>query len=264
MRACRLIVIGLLASLTFACNFPLGLILAGATPTVPPPASTAILTIPATAAIETPNTAPTATTKPASATPASTPTPAASIATVTPLKDPVNCRFGPSLDYAEIFALKVGDLAPITGKSSDGYWWQVTATDGSNQSCWVADSVVAKSGNLSGIPIVPAPLSLITGVQFVIKPPSASLAPGCLGPFPKFTVTGTISVNGPSTILWQIETQQDGTKSPHTLVIPKYGSQNITFVYVPSAWENGFFWVHLNITSPVSITREVTYRVKCQ
>jgi len=264
MKACHLIAIGLLASLTFACNyFPLGFILPETTATFPPSTSTASANIPPPAASETPNAAPTATAKPAAtATITNTPTP--SISTVTPLKVPVNCRFGPSLDYAVIFALKIGELAPITGKSKDGYWWQVTTTDGSNQSCWVADSVVVKSGNLGSIPITQAPAGLITGVEFVIKPRSAGLAPGCLGPFPKFTVTGTISVNGPSTIIWQIETQTDGKKSPHTLVIPKYGSQDVTFVYAPSAWESGFFWINLNITSPVSITRQVTYRVKCQ
>ncbi len=271
MKNYRLIVIGLLAGLTFACNLPYALNATQPIPPTPPPANTTAANIPAPAASETaivpPTAAATATitaTTPPSATATITPTPTQSIPMVTPLKDPVNCRFGPSVNYEQVFALIVGASAPITGKSTDGGWWQIKTTDTDYPNCWVNQTVVVSSGDLSGIPTAPTPASLITDVQLMVKPDSVNLGPGCVGPFPKFTITGTISTNGPMKVTWYIETQQDGKLSTHTLSIPKYGSWNVSVDFTPSNWQKGNFWAHLFITSPNSITRSVTYQVMCQ
>ena len=210
-----------------------------------------------------PAAAATATSQPdATATVALTPT--QSIPMVTPLKDAVNCRFGPSVDYEQVFALNIGALAPITGKSTDGGWWQIKTTDTANPNCWVSIPFVTSSGDLSAIPTVQTPAALIDDVQVFIKPDSVNLGSGCVGPFPKFKITGTITVNGPMKVTWYIETQQDGKTSGHSLSFSKYGSQFITFDYTPSSWKKGNYWVHLVITSPISITRSASYQVICQ
>ena len=277
MKTHRLLVIGLLAFLAFACNLPFEIVPARPPLTPPPPANTAAANNPEPAASQTPVFAPTAAstatsaatatvtlTAVPSASPTITFTPTPSTPMVTPLKDPVNCRFGPSVNYEQVFALNVDAFAPITGRSTDGGWWQIKTTDTDSPYCWVADSVVVKSGDLSGIPTVQTPASLITDLQVQIKPSSANLGLGCVGPFPKFAVTGTITVNGPMKVFWLVETEQDGKLSNHSLSIAKYGSQVLTINYVPSSWSKGTFWVNLIITSPVGMTRGANYQITCQ
>ena len=267
MKPYRLIVIGLIASLTLACNLTNP---GRPAPTnLPPAATTAAVNVPAPAPSQTAIVAPSApatatgTLEPA-ATATITTTPTQSAPMVTPLKDAVNCRFGPSVNYESVFALNIGAFAPITGKSTDGGWWQIKTTDASSPNCWVSIPFVTSSGDLSAIPTVQTPASLINDVQVSIDPDSTNLGSGCVGPFPKFKITGTISTNGPLKVNWYIETQQDGKSSVHTLNFSKYGSQSVTDDYVPSSWKKGNFWVHLVITSPVGITRAANYQVLCQ
>jgi hypothetical protein len=191
------------------------------------------------------------------------PTPTASVPLVTPLKDPVNCRFGPTVNYAQVYALAVGASAQVIGKSADGGWWQIEIPENS-QACWVADSVVVTSGDLSGIVTIAAPLALVTDVKLQVNPDSINLGPGCVGPYPTYSIKGTIAVNGPLDIKWHIETQQDGQVSEHKLSFSKFGSQDISYNYVPSTWKKGNFWVHLVITSPNNMLSETTYQVKCE
>jgi hypothetical protein len=266
MKPYQFIVIVMLASLISACNLPIGYTIVQTTSTDLPPASTPTVTnLPVPLASQTPIIVPTSTATPEpSAVPTIAPTPTQSNPMVTPLKDPVNCRFGPSINYENVFALNVGASAPITGRNSDSSWWQIKTTDGINQKCWVAASVVVSSGDLGGIAAVPAPASLLNDVELQIKPDSANVGTGCSGPFPNFILTGTISTNGPMKVTWQMETQQDGKLPAHTFTITKYGSQDITLNYVPSVWKDGTFWVHLTVTSPYTVLKVATYKVNCK
>jgi len=257
-----LLIIALLTSLMLACDLATGL-------STPPTPIVVVVTQLVAADTALPQAQPTATEAPtATALPVETaitaPTPTSSIPMVTPLKDPVNCRYGPSVNYEQVFALAVGAYAQVTGKSADGGWWQVLAGEGSSQNCWVANSVVSLSGDPGSILPVPAPAAFVTNASFQVKPDSINLGPGCVGPYPNFSLKGTISTNGPLEVKWRIETQQDGFLTEHSFSFSKFGQQDISYNYVPSYWKKGNFWVRLIITSPQNMTYEATYRVKCE
>jgi len=263
MKNHTLLTIVVIASLMLACDFV-------TTVTTPPTPIVIVVTqlvavatsLPQQAATEAPPSA-TSVQAPATVTPELyTPTP--SFPMVTPLKDPVNCRFGPSVNFEQVFALAVGASAQITAKSADSGWWQVQVPNGYDQNCWVANSVIVITGDLSGIPTLPAPAALVTDAKLQVKPDSTNLGPGCAGPFPTFSLKGSISVNGPLEVTWHIETEQDGHQPDHTIHFSKFGSQDISFDYTPSSWKKGNFWVHLVITSPKSMYSEATYQIKCQ
>jgi hypothetical protein len=93
---------------------------------------------------------------PLTATPTTTPTP--TVPMVAAINKGVNCRLGPSISYEAIDALLVGNPAPIIGKTEDSSWWQIHNPSGGNGKCFVAASATKTSGDLSGIPIVEAPV----------------------------------------------------------------------------------------------------------
>lgn len=259
-----LIVIAVLVSLMLACNVSIG-------DTSPPPTPAVIIVtqlVPADTAApvdeptETPEAEPTDE-------PTATvgPTSTASIPVVTPLKDPVNCRFGPSILFEQVYALQVGAYMPVVGKSADKGWWLVGIPNSNNQACWVGATVTTISGDQSGIQTVAAPQAFITDVKLQINPDLVNLGPGCANiPSNPFSIKGTISTNGPLEIVWHVETQQGGTVSTenHSLKFEKFGIHNVSFNFVPLSWKKGNFWIRIVVTSPKSMASDVTYQVKCQ
>lgn len=250
MKSHRLLTVIVIASLMLACNLPM---LAGQAE----PSATPLVPLNATQ---------TSTTEAVAAGPSQTPTitltPTPSVPNVTPLKDAVNCRFAPDTTFESIGALQVGATADILGKSADGGWWQIQNPGESGQ-CWVAASVTMASGNLSGIPVVAAPLASITNVTLKVKPSSINLGLGCPGPAPVFSLKGTIYVNGPLEIKWHLETEKDGPLPEHTLSFLKFGFQDVSYDYTPSTWDKGNYWIRLIITSPTKMVTEVKYEIKC-
>jgi hypothetical protein len=261
MKSNRLLIVLLIAALMLACNAPLA---PAAQETQKPVASeTQQSTTPAT---ETPKPLETATetlTPLPSQTPTITPTSTPSVPMATPLKDDVNCRFGPSTTYEQIAALLVGAYAQILAKSINGAWWQVQNPSGGSEKCWVSASVVVVSGDQGGIPAVAAPAAYITDIKLQVKPNSINLGVGCPGPAPVFSLKGIIHVNGPLEIKWHFETQKDGSLPGNTLSAPKFGDYNVSYDYMPTVWGKGSYWVRLVITSPSSMFEEAKYEIKC-
>lgn len=90
------------------------------------------------------------------ATPASensTPTPAALMMTV-PGPSTVNLRRTPSLDGETMGMMKVGDSAPVLGKSADGRWLLIAIPGQASQVAWVYTSLVAVSGSTDGLTVM--------------------------------------------------------------------------------------------------------------
>jgi hypothetical protein len=261
MKNKHVLILSVIASLMLACN--LGSIISTEQPTPIVVVVTQLVPVNTPVAQPVMTDAPSALPSAVPSTPTSAASPTASLPMVTPLKDPVNCRFGPSVNFEQVMALGVDEFAQVTGKSADGNWWQVQGQSGNYQNCWVADSVVVTSGDLSGILTVSAPAALITDVKFQISPDSINLGSSCSSSSSNFSLKGVIYVNGPLAVKWHIETQQDGSQSEHTIKFSKYGFQNISFDYMPSSWKKGSFWVRLVISSPENRFSEVTYQIKC-
>jgi CSLREA domain-containing protein len=67
------------------------------------------------------------------------------------------CRKGPGTAYFDVTAFESGKIADIVGKNQQGSWWLVQIPGGQER-CWVADSVGDKTGDLSLLPVEPAPV----------------------------------------------------------------------------------------------------------
>jgi uncharacterized protein YraI len=84
------------------------------------------------------------------------PTPA--VPTVTVLQN-ANIRGGPGTNYAVIGVARVGDQFVVTGRNSDGSWWEILQ---SGETGWISGSLVSvANSNLvkiaSIIPATPSP-----------------------------------------------------------------------------------------------------------
>jgi hypothetical protein len=184
---------------------------------------------------------------------------------VTPLDEPVNCRFGPSTAYEQVAALLVGAYAQVLARNNNSSftWWQVQNPSGGSLPCWVSNDFVTTSGNLDSLPVAPAPEAFITDVSLQVTPKSVNLGVGCPGPAPVFAIKGTIHANGPMEIKWRFETEKDGLRPVRTLTFSKFGDQEVSFNYVPTVWDKGNYWVRLIITSPSTMRAEATYTIRC-
>lgn len=257
-----LIIITVLVSLMLACNISIG------GDTTPPTAVVVVVTqlVPADTAV--PQVEATATTEALplpSDTPAIVATSTASAPVVTPLKDPVNCRYGPSIFYEQVYALNVGAYMPVVGKSADGGWWLAGIPTTTDKACWVGKSVTTVTGDISAIPVVPAPETFITDISLQIKPNTVNLGPSCSNtPSSPFSLKGTISTNGPLEIRWYIETEQDGRLPEKSLKFDRFGPHDVSFTFAPAIWKKGDYWIRIVITKPKSIASDTTYHVKCQ
>lgn len=194
-------------------------------------------------------------------TPAFTDTP--SVPMVTPSDEPVNCRFGPSTDYAMVGALTEGERTQVYGKTSSGEWWQVQNLDQTDQKCWVAASVTTTSGDFSAIAVVAAPETFVTNVTLTVTPEKIPLV-GCTDVFNPIVFAGTIEANGPLTATWHFETQQGGKMSDQTLEFETFGSQDVSMEFIPIPVKKGTYWVKLVVTSPNNVTVEEQYEIDCK
>jgi hypothetical protein len=234
----------LMALLLVACNLP------AAEPTETP--------IPPT---DTPSAPPTATVTPfPTELPTEAPTATSSVPMVTPIDEPVNCRFGPGTEYVSLGSgLAVGASAQIFGKTAGGDWWLIQNPSATSSKCWVAGSVTTASGNLGTVGVVAPPVAFVTKVTIKADPDSVSV-PGCTGPIMPIALKGTIEVNGPASVKWHFETQQDGAMPEHTTDFTAFGTKNVSVDYTPTL-HAGTYWVRLIVTSPNEMTAESTYKL---
>ncbi len=165
---------------------------------------------------------------PPSETPTETPTP-----TITPtatLGAPIfttsvnaNCRTGPGLVYDVVRVVMAGTSEPIVGRDAASTWWVIAG----GARCWISNVTGTASGDLSGVPVIPAPptptptrtptptitptptVSIIIPrtiiIRTIVLPPLVSAAnvtvdrPSCM-PCPcRATWSGTITATGPLT-----------------------------------------------------------------
>lgn len=238
-----------LAALILACNLPATSGQASPVPTI------AATQVPAP-------TQPPAATQPPLPTeiPTLAPTPTPSDPTLTPAKDPVNCRYGPGIEWLAVGALKVGETAPIIGKNASGDWWIIRLPSDPTATCWVAASVTVPSGNLAVVNVVAPPQAIVTSAVLKLNPTTV-VVPGCVFPYSPIDLTGEITTNGPAIVEWHWEISQGNITTPATLEFQKYDTRTITD-YVKYG-EKGDYWVKLVVTKPNSVVAQASYTVTC-
>lgn len=110
-------------------------------------------------------------------------TPTATPVPLSPVTNPqvvassaLNVRSGPGTDYPIIAALQQGEIANITGKNTNGDWWEIALANG--QTGWVFGSLVTTAGDVTGVAVaanIPAPPPTATPAP--APPPAATTAP---------------------------------------------------------------------------------------
>lgn len=192
---------------------------------------------------------------PGAATDTPTPAPGAAAAMVSPAgEEPVNCRFGPSLSYITSGALAVGSSVPITGRTADSSWWQIDNPTHPGTFCWVSAAVTNTSGDLSAVPVRPAPAAFVSALS--VSTP-AVVHGYCGGPNPT-TFEVSITTNGPANVTYHVEIYNgDGTwrnSTPDALVSFASASTQVLDPGGAYTTDCGEFYIIAVVTSPNAMT----------
>jgi hypothetical protein len=110
--------------------------------------------------------------------------------------------------------------------------------------------------------VVEAPRAEVTDVTVEVDPESLSIAL-CTDPITPLEITGTIETNGPTTVQWHFETQQDGAMTAQTTEFDAFGEETVTVDYTPTTLAAGTYWIRLIVTSPNSVQAETRYTIAC-
>jgi uncharacterized protein YraI len=180
---------------------------------------------------------------------------------LTPREAAVNCRFGPGVEFLTVGALKAGKIVPILGTNSARSWWQIqNPLDIAGHYCWVADSVVLTSGDLSRVPVVPIPVGLV--IEVSVDPFPATIYGFCHEPN-AFGPRGSITTNGPASVIYHWEIWKDGSlyhaTSDATLAFASASTQSLD----PGAdhGDCGSYVVKLIVTSPNSMSAQQSFTI---
>jgi hypothetical protein len=209
---------------------------------------------------------PTDTFTPVSSAPTDTPTPTqvptSSFPMVSALDKDVNCRFGPSTNFAAVGFLKVGVTVPIHGTDQTHGWWQIqNPQDIVGHYCWLGGSVTKTSGDISHLPIIPIPQALVTDASITLTP---VIHGTCGGPNAQ-GFTAHITTNGPTTVNYYIQIfNSDNTSRtpqlPGTLTFASASTQDFD---PGGAYKTdcGSYYIMLVVTSPNSISSKTDWKV---
>ncbi len=153
-----------------------------------------------------------------------------------------------------IGALVSGQPATLIGRNSDSSWWYVQLSDATN--CWVAAIVTEIAGNVTTLPVVNQ--SMASVIKVSIDPPEDG--PVC--PFRATNLTGSIETNGPTTVEWHFDTQQEGKLTTHTTTLDGLNVIKASDSFF-ALLANGTYWVRLVVTAPNGKTAEASYQIDC-
>lgn len=165
--------------------------------------SAAVITTVTTVTTTVANTSTTTVTNTASITPTATPVPLA------PATNPqvvassaLNVRSGPGTDYPIIAALQQNESANITGKNSNGDWWEIVLAN--SQTGWVFGSLVTTAGDTSAIAVA---------VNIPPPPPTATSAPAAT------TAPATAPTTAPAAPAATTAPAADPNAAPHFTLV---------------------------------------------
>ena len=218
-----------------------------------------ILATDTTASTDIPTVVPSATAQAPSDTP--TPVPQRGAAMIASNGEAVNCRFGPGKEWLSVGALGVGKSVPVFGTNQDKSWWQIDSSWNPGTRCWVSGTATTLSGDYQSLPVLPVPQALVTDAQITTP---ATVHGFCGGPNATY-FTGTITTNGPVTVVWHWEIYDTATNTQLNvnanvnLVFTGAGTQ--TFTSDAYKRDCGSYLTKLVVTSPNSMTAKANWSV---
>jgi len=186
-----------------------------------------------------------------------TSTPGFSLAS--PIDQPVNCRYGPSVAYSVIGGLDLGRQAEIVGRNADSTWWYVKNPYDPSTFCWLSASVIDAVGNPDGLPVVDAPVAMVTKITVTVNPVSINVS---CGSFPNYvTATAEIYTNGPTNVIWRWETSMSEAFERDPLLFLE-GSFQVVQEYYKVISANDY-WIQVHILSPNDTTGRAYFKITC-
>ena len=192
-------------------------------------------------------------------TPTVVPTATSRVILVSPIDQPVNCRFGPNVSYSILGALVVGRQAEVIGKSIDETWWYVKNPSDPSTNCWLSADFVSVVGNVEALPVVSPPEIGVTNIQVQVDPVLMNV--GCAA-FPQIVnLTARITVNGPTIITWKWETSAGDIFPEETLLFESEGTKEVRKIL--TVWSANDYWVNLHVLIPNDRSGGAIFKVTC-
>jgi hypothetical protein len=188
------------------------------------------------------------------------PTSTSEVAIVSPMSQPVNCRYGPSVAYSVIGGLDLGRQAEMLGRSADSQWWYVRNPSNPSTNCWLAASVTETIGNVEALPVVEAPLAIVTKIDVTMDTILLNVSCNALPNY--VTATAEIFTNGPTNVLWRWESS-DGEVFDEEPLLYLEGSSQVVQLYYRVKSANSY-WLNVHILSPNDTTGRAYFKVTCE
>ena len=116
----------------------------------------------------------------------------------------LNIRTGPGTDYPIVGILGVGETAPVIGRDSGAFWWQISYAGGPGGVGWVSAAYTAELGDCTNVPLAsygPPPTEEATEEPTPEPTPEATEEPGA----PTATPTNTPEPSPPDLVVSSIE-----------------------------------------------------------
>jgi uncharacterized protein YraI len=153
-----------------------------------------------------------------------TPPPPASGAATGTATEYVNVRSGPGTNYPVLFVAPPGSTGEITGKSSDGAWWQfkISTQYSSTGFGWASASYVIPQG-AENVPVVAAPPAPPT-VAATAVPPASGMSCTLVSQTPADGTTYTIDT--PFTTTWVLQNTGSNAWDQNNVDISYVGAYN--------------------------------------
>jgi len=143
---------------------------------------------------------------------------------VTPKTEDAACRFGPGTSFSSITTLRLGRKAQILGTIRAHTWWKIEIPTSDKTQCWVPDSAVTASGDLSQVPVDPIPSGLVTALTISAPAVIHSSCDGDTTNPTSFKIS--ITTNGPATVSYHLEVYNPGG----TMLLTHTEDANLAFV----------------------------------
>ncbi len=170
-----------------------------------------------------------------------------------------NCRFGPGTVYLNLNEIRSGRSLTAVGRNDTSTWWLVEDPINPGGTCWVSSEVIEERGDVSLLPVVPAPFITITKAELRVEPSRIVVA---CSDFPQTVFfEAAITANGPTLFTWQWEASTGAVSDVGTLIFEQAGTQIINEYYQINSPNE--YWVKLKILTPNEMVEQVTFPVSC-
>jgi len=156
-------------------------------------------------------------------------------------------------------ALVLGRQAQIIGRNADSSWWYVRNPSDPSTSCWLSAEFVDTVGNVQALPVVNAPVIMVTNVQVLVDPPVMNVACDALPQV--VTITARITASGPSTVVWHWQSST-GFVSPDKNVLFVVGDTKTVQDYYQVNGVNDYI-VQVQTSLPNIMTGQASFKVVC-